>query len=181
MCTINLDRRTFFNFFMFVLYCNENKTIQCSALVWTHGWGDTAGLSPGESKACGAGVIYNFIHNDAFGTHSQDQLSKHRLLLTGHSVKQFPVLWKLLSALWGSRAVLPSQLDRLCNVGHPLPIIAPEKLFRPNGVCKNIWPVARWVIMGLNKSNRWQQDEEQHKQMQLSHFPSFSFFIFTPF
>jgi len=103
---------------MYVFYFNENtnkpvKMIQSSALVWTHGWGDTAGLSPEESKACGAWVIYNFIHDDAFGTHSQDQLSKHRLLLTGGAVTQFPVLRKLLNALWGSRGSAAKSIGQI--------------------------------------------------------------------
>lgn len=59
----------------------------------------------------------------------------------------------------------------------------PEKLLRPNGVGKNIWPAACAVIMGLNKCKmaRWKAFCHMlHKQMQLSHFPFFSFFIFTP-
>lgn len=85
----------------------------------THSAGDFARLSPVESKACGSGVINNFIHNDSFGTHSQQQLSEHGLLLAAGAVEQYAVLRELLDALW---------TDYNAS-SHP------QELLRPAGVC----------------------------------------------
>ncbi len=85
----------------------------------THSGGDFARLSPVESKACGSRVINNFIHNDSFGTHSQQQLSEHGLLLAAGAVEQYAVLRKQLDALWTdyNASSYPQELLRPAGVG----------------------------------------------------------------
>ena len=52
-----------------------------------------------ESLTGGTEALFDLVDHDSFGTHPNDQLPDHRLLLSGHIVEKNPVLWKLLSHL----------------------------------------------------------------------------------
>lgn len=55
--------------------------------------GDGVCFPPQEASGDGPDLVLDLIHNDSFGTDSQNQLPHHGLLLAAHAVEHHPVLW----------------------------------------------------------------------------------------
>lgn len=65
----------------------------------THAWGNCCSLPPEEILAGSSAAIFNLIHNDSFGTNSEDDFSFVSFFFACHLVKHYTIFGQLLAHL----------------------------------------------------------------------------------